>query len=137
MAALTVRILKPEKEIAKIEGASMLLGESVGGQFAILPEHTSLCTILRPGPMEVRVDRGRFHRFAISGGVLKLDTNHVDVFAASGEMSKEIDVTRAEAAKERARERLDSQDKSVDRARAEHALRRALVRLQVASYRQS
>lgn len=136
MSALTVRILKPEREIARIEGATMLLGESVGGQFSILPEHTSFCTLLRPAAMEVRVDRGRFHRFAISGGVLKLRSNHVDVFASSGEMSEEIDVERAESAKKRAQERLDSGDESVDRVRAEHALRRALVRLKVASYRQ-
>ena len=51
-------------------------------------------------------------------------------------MSKEIDVGRAEAAKERARGRLDSGDERVDRERAERALERAMVRLKVASFRQ-
>ena len=136
MPALTVRILKPEKEIARIEGVSMLIGESVGGQFAILPEHTSFCTILRTAPMEIRCERGGLHRFAISGGVLKLNGNRVEVFASSGEMSAEIDVGRAEAAKSRAQKRLDSGGEGVDKARAERALKRSLARIQAASYRQ-
>ncbi len=133
--SLTVRIIKPEGEIANIEGASMLVGESVGGQFAILPDHTSFCTILRIGPMEVRVDKGRFHRFAICSGVLRVSKNQVDVCAASAEISKDIDVERAEAAMKRAKERLESGDERVDRERAERALRRAMVRVKVASFR--
>ena len=136
MLALDIRIIKPEREIARIEGASMLVGESVGGQFAILPDHTAYCTILRPAQMEIRVDKGRIHRFAICGGILRMNKNRVEVCAASGELGKDIDVERAEAAMRRAKERLDSGDERVNRVRAESALRRAMVRLNVASFRQ-
>ena len=136
MSALSVRIIKPEREVARIERASMLVGESTGGQFAVLPDHTSFCAKLRIALMEVRVDKGRFHRFAICGGVIKVSRNQVDVCTESAEISKEIDTGRAEAAMKRARERLDSGDDSVDRERAESALRRAMVRLKVASFRQ-
>lgn len=136
MSSLNIRIIKPEREIARIDGASMLVGESVGGQFSILPDHTAYTTILRTAPMEVRVDKGRIHRFVICGGILRMNKNQVDVCAASGEIGMDIDVERAEAAKKRARERLDSGDERIDKERAEHALKRAMVRLKVASFRQ-
>ena len=51
------------------------------------------------------------------------------VLADTAELAEEIDVARAQAAKERAEKRLRSGSPEIDRARAEAALQRALNRL--------
>ena len=53
----------------------------------------------------------------------------VTVLAEAAEWPDEIDVNRAEAAKERAESRIQGHAENVDIARAEMALRRALTRL--------
>ena len=55
----------------------------------------------------------------------------VTFLAEIAEWPDEIDVARAEAAKERAEKRLASHQEEVDVKRAEYALRRALVRLDI------
>ena len=59
---------------------------------------------------------------------------NITILADSCEYSDEIDVNRAKEAKERAEKRLSQKD-GVDIARAELALRRALVRLDVAGHK--
>ena len=55
--------------------------------------------------------------------------------AESAERRKDIDLERAEAARKRAEERMAKKDKDdkIDAIRAEAALRRALVRIKLAS----
>jgi F-type H+-transporting ATPase subunit epsilon len=76
------------------------------------------------------------HIFAIGGGYLEVLNDQVTVLADSAEHAAEIDVARAEAARERA-ERLLKEDPSdpVDRQVIEGALRRSRVRLKVARKR--
>ena len=60
--------------------------------------------------------------------------DRVIVLADSAERAEEIDVARAEAARDRAQKRLGtSNDPNVDWKRAEESLKRAQVRLQVAA----
>jgi F-type H+-transporting ATPase subunit epsilon len=57
----------------------------------------------------------------------------VTVLADSAERAEDIDLTRAEAARKRAEERVHTLDRKIDYTRAEAALKRALVRIQAAS----
>ena len=69
---------------------------------------------------------------ATSGGFAQVQRDGVTVLAETAELSDEIDVARAEAARDRARERLAQQrEAEVDAVRAEMALARALNRLRV------
>jgi F-type H+-transporting ATPase subunit epsilon len=56
----------------------------------------------------------------------------VTILAEAAERPQEIDVARAEKAKERAEQRLKSNDPQTDYTRAEDALQRAETRLKVA-----
>ncbi len=67
------------------------------------------------------------------GGFLEVRPDRVIVLADSAERGEEIDEARAEAAKQRAEQRLaDKRALGLDEARCEAALRRAVARLTVA-----
>ena len=70
---------------------------------------------------------------ATSGGLFEVLPGGTTALLDTAEWSDEIDPKRAESARERAVNRLASRDKGVDITRAEAALRRALVRIKVAS----
>ena len=104
----------------------------VKGEFGVLPNHISFLTLLEPGEMSYK--QGTTRRFlAISGGYAEVLDNVMTVLAPAAEFGVEIDVNRARAAREKAERRLSEihfEDKNF--AAAEQALRKSLVRLQVA-----
>ena len=112
----------------------MVIAPGIEGELGILPHHTPLMTLLKPG--ELRLKKGDEEiELAVTGGFLEVRPDHVIVLADAAERAEEIDVQRAEAAKKRAQERLAHPEAGVDKARAKAALRRALVRLEVAEKR--
>jgi F-type H+-transporting ATPase subunit epsilon len=70
---------------------------------------------------------------AVAWGFAEVLPDKVTILAETAEHPNEIDVARAEKAKQRAEERLKSNSPEVDYDRAEDALRRAETRLKVAS----
>ncbi len=105
----------------------------VKGEFGVLPNHISFLTLLEPGEMSYK--QGATRRFlALSGGYAEVLDNVMTILAPAAEFSVEIDVNRARAAREKAERRLSEtqfDDKSF--AVAEEALRKSMVRLQVAA----
>jgi len=78
-------------------------------------------------------EHGEKRRIAVTGGFVEVANNRVTVLADTAELDTEIDVGRAQAARERAERRLRSaRSDEIDRARAEAALQRALNRLRAA-----
>jgi len=102
------------------------------GEFGVLPKHISFLTLLEVGEMSYK-QGGERHHLALSGGYAEVLDEVMTVLAGAAEYSDEIDIERARAARGRAEKRmaeLSQEDKEF--AAAEAALRRALVRLQVA-----
>lgn len=130
---LTVSFVTPEKQVSKGE-VDMVIAPSALGEVGILPDHCTLLADLVPGVVELR-HQGQVsgERFAISGGFLEVDRNHVSLLVESAERPDEIDVARARTAlsnSEAALARLSP----VDAEYADHLghAQRARVRLQVA-----
>lgn len=129
-----VDIVTAEKVVFSDE-VDVLVAPGVQGQLGVLPHHTPLMTTLEPGELVMRKS-GQEFVLAISGGFLEVRPDRIIVLADAAERAEEIDISRAEAAKKRAEERLHQpQVPSVDEAMAEAALRRALIRLKVAEKR--
>jgi F-type H+-transporting ATPase subunit epsilon len=105
-----------------------LPGES--GDFGVLPGHAPLLAALRVGPMWYRQGRDVHHAF-VAGGFVEVIGDRVSVLAAVAERAEDIDVARAEAAKQRAEARLATPVVEMDFERARIALMRAIGRLQV------
>ena len=104
------------------------------GSFGVLPGHTPLLSTLTVGEIEYRRGDERSY-VAVSFGFVEVLPDRVTILAQIAEASDEIDVTRAEAAVKRARERLDRPVAEMDYERARLSLLKSLVRLQVATRR--
>jgi len=93
---LTVSFVTPDKHVTEAE-VDMVTAPSAMGQVGILPNHRSLLAELVPGVVELK--QGAYvEEFAISGGFLEVDRNHVALLVETAERPGEIDVERARAA---------------------------------------
>ena len=116
------------------DSVDMVIAPGTEGEVGILPHHTPLMTLLKPG--ELIIKKGSEEtELAVTGGFLEIRPDRIIVLADAAERADEIDEARAEAAKKRAQERLAQPIPEIDKAHAEAALRRALVRLEVAQKR--
>jgi F-type H+-transporting ATPase subunit epsilon len=130
MSSLKIDIVTAERIVYSAE-VDIVVAPGVEGQLGILPHHAPLMTILQAGELVVRKGEQE-ESLAISGGFLEVRPDRVIVLADQAERAEEIDAERAATARKRAEERLKEKPAGLDEAVAEAALRRALVRLQVA-----
>ncbi len=125
----TLRIITPERMF--YEGSvRMVEFDTVEGEVGILPGHIPMTFIIRPGILTITEGDGT-KMAALHAGFAEVLQERVTILAEIIEWPGEIDVNRANEAKERAEERLRTEDGSMDTARAEIALRRALTRIEV------
>ena len=113
----------------------MVIAPGIEGEMGILPHHAPLLTALKYG--ELRVRRGDDEdSYAIGGGFMEVLPLQVTVMADTAERAEEIDLERAEHARQRAQERLlDQAQEDVDFSKATIAWRRSLTRIKVAQAR--
>ncbi|RJQ32757.1 MAG: F0F1 ATP synthase subunit epsilon [Peptococcaceae bacterium] len=124
-----LEIVTPEKKVFS-EEVQFLVAPGAAGELGILPEHAPLVTALHIGVLRVQQAEKQL-KVAVSGGFMEVRNSKVTVLAGAAERAGEIDVTRAEAAKQRAEARLAGGG-DIDVLRAEMALKRALARLKAA-----
>ena len=116
-------MVKDTAEEAQIPGLDGYLG--------ILPGHAPLITELAVGVITYKAS-GTTHTLSVAWGFAEVLQDKVTILAETAERPQEIDIERAQKAKERAEQRLKSNDLKVDYTRAEDALQRAETRLNVA-----
>lgn len=113
--------------------ADMVILPGEAGQMGILPNHAPLLSTLRYGFLTVR--RGGVEEvFTVAGGVVEVQPDIITIMADAAENVREIDVSRAEAARRRAEEMLkQGPPPDTDAYLAmEAALRRSNLRLEAA-----
>ena len=133
MGTLQLEVVTPDKTVVSGE-VEMAVCPGIEGEFGVLPKHVSLLSALTIGGLRYR-NGGKDEHVFISGGFADVNNDVLTVLAESAELADSIDSARAMAAKERAEKRLASHDEKVDMTRAEAALQRAIVRLQLAQLR--
>jgi F-type H+-transporting ATPase subunit epsilon len=126
-----LEIVTPRRVVFKGEVESFSAPGVVGG-FQVLHSHAPLLSALTVGEVRLRNTNGEEFRYATSGGFVEVRDNNVIVLADTAERTDEIDVSRAEAARDRAAQRLAEREKETDFERARLALHRALNRLKIA-----
>ena len=133
---LILEIVTPDRALLRDEVDEVVVPGSQG-EFGVLPGHTPLLSTLKIGELWYRQGPER-HYLAIAFGFVEVLPDRVTVLAQVGERAQEIDVQRAERAKQRAEQRLAQAqphltqvDFDIERARI--ALMKSLLRLQVAS----
>lgn len=131
---IELAIVTPEREVftGSVEGVVLPGSE---GDFGVLPGHERFLAPLRIGEAEIR-SAASTQWAAVSEGFAEVTDGRVVVLVDTCELADQIDVARAEKARDTAQARVDAVrsgvDETSDLARAEAALKRALARLQAA-----
>lgn len=133
MNTFLLEIVTPDHLVFSKQVNSLTV-KGADGDLGILPGHIPLVTPLQVAPLIVKAG-GETTTIAVHGGFMEVHKDKVTVLAESAELPKDIDLERAEAAKERAQRRLQSRSKQddVDHRRAELALQRAVTRIKVSA----
>jgi F-type H+-transporting ATPase subunit epsilon len=129
-SSLDLQIVTPDRLLVQEQVDEVQIPGSEG-YFGVLPGHTPLLASLAVGEMWYRKGQEKTY-LAIAFGFAEVLPDRVTILARLAERAQEIDVERAEAARQRAEARL-TERVDVDFERARAALLKALTRLQVAS----
>ncbi len=126
-----LEIVTPERLIYS-DDIDLITVPTVQGDISILARHVPLISILEPGEIKIKKD-GDVSFLAIAGGFIQVTGQKVTILADAAERAEEIDLSRAEEARERARNLM--QQKQLDKlshAEAMASLQCALTRIKVA-----
>lgn len=131
-----INIVTPNGLIYSHRGSSVSM-RAIDGDRQILYNHLPILTPLTIG--EVRVQRGadgdhKVDHIAVSGGIIEFANNVATIIADNAERARNIDLSRAEAAKQRAEALIKEAKEKHDEQlleRAQIALRRAVNRIHV------
>ena len=126
-----VEIRTPEQLIYEGDVTS-IRAPGVEGNFEILAGHLPFLTALDIGEIRIRESESP-QLMAISGGVFEVLRTGVTALVETAEWASEIDVERAENARDRAQSELTANAPDLNRPQTEAALARARNRLKVAS----
>ena len=130
--SILVDIVTPERRLLS-EEVDMVTLPGIEGQMGILRGHVPLLTTLDIGEIILHKQNDARH-IAVGGGVVEVRPDKVTILAESAEQAEEIDMQRAEAARERARVSLTEAGPRRDPS-ALAALRKSNLRLKVAQRR--
>lgn len=132
MTPFRLQIITPEKTVFDGETEQVIVRTTVG-DVGILKGHEPYCAALGIGQMRI-MQNGGFRRAATSGGIIKVSKEMTTILVQTCEWSDEIDVERANAAKEAAEERIRSAKSDKDMLLAEAKLKRALNRIDTSHF---
>jgi F-type H+-transporting ATPase subunit epsilon len=128
--ALTLEVATPTRLVVA-ETVDEVVVPGSEGYFGVLPGHAPLLATLGVGELMYRKGTAQYH-LALTGGFAEVRNDKVIILAENAERPDEIDRERAQRARERAERLLSGREADIDYARAQAALARALIRLQVA-----
>lgn len=126
-----VEIITPDRVFHTGE-ATMIEFNTAAGELGVYKKHIPLTTVLAPGIVTIHNDGEEDVLAAVHSGFAEILPDKVTLLAEIAEWPDEIDKARAEAARQRAEERLAHKTEATDIKRAEFALRKALVRIDIA-----
>jgi F-type H+-transporting ATPase subunit epsilon len=126
-----LEIVTPEKMVVN-EAAEEAQIPGLNGYLGILPGHAPLISELGVGIITYRAG-GATKTLSVAWGFAEVLQDKVTILAETAERPEEIDVARAQQAKERAEQLLKSNDPELNYDRAQDDLKRAETRLKVAT----
>jgi len=124
-----IELVSPETITYSGEADYVLARTRGGGDIAFQPGHVPFVGSLEICKVEILTTDGGREAFAVHGGFLQVAGDKVTILSDVSEHQKDIDVRRAQAARDRARGALDEDEGD---AAAAAALARSLLRLRTA-----
>lgn len=125
---MQVELVSPERILFSGE-AEMVILRASGGDIAFLDNHAPFLGTVDIGVVRILRAGQPDERAAVHGGFVEVRDNRVIILSDVAELASQIDVERARDAQRRAEEQMRAEHD----AECEAALRRATVRLEVAT----
>ena len=126
-----IKIITPEKIVYEND-VNAIYAQGTSGNFGILPNHIPFMSVLAIGTAKVVKDTTE-SIFSVMGGTFQFKNNEAIILTEAAELGSDIDMARAQLAKERAEALLGSAESKKEIKAANAALARALARLKAAS----
>ncbi|MGA7672426.1 MAG: F0F1 ATP synthase subunit epsilon [Nitrolancea sp.] len=130
MAKLRVEVVTGERIVYEEDDVDMVVAPGADGTLGILPRHAPIVSLLALGEMRIKKG-GMEESIVVFGGFLEVSHDQVRILADTAERAEDIDLDRAQTARDRAEARLSERTAQIDFTRAEIALRRSMIRLRV------
>ena len=125
---MDVKIMAPDRVFYEGQ-VSFIEFNTTEGILGIYPKHIPMTVVISPGVLKFVEANGETKEAALHSGFVEVLGDSITMLAESVEWPDEIDIRRAEEAKIRAERRI--KDDSQDMNRAELALKRSVVRMQL------
>ncbi|MBE5946767.1 MAG: ATP synthase F1 subunit epsilon [Lachnospiraceae bacterium] len=125
---MQIKIIAPDRPFYEGE-VTFIEFNTTEGILGIYPKHIPMTVVIAPGVLKIEENGGETKEAALHSGFAEILGDSITILAESVEWPDEIDVKRAEEAKVRAERRIE--DDSMDLNRAELALKRSIVRMQL------
>ena len=122
-----LEIVTPERQFFTGDAEALIL-PSVDGEIGVYPGHEPAVTAVEPGELRYKAG-GRWEPAAVGAGFAEIRQDRVILLVGFAEHPEEIDRKRAEAARERAEERLRQKQSIHEYYHSKAALARAMARL--------
>lgn len=129
MDQFTLKIITPERVFYE-DQVDMVEFNTTEGEVGIYPKHVPMTLIISPGILTITKD-GEPKSAALHAGFVEVLPDKITILAEMIEWPEEIDLARAQAAYDRAKERLEKKETGIDVMRAETALQRSIARIHV------
>jgi F-type H+-transporting ATPase subunit epsilon len=127
---IELEIVTPERLVVKDRAESIQI-PGRNGYLGVLPGHAPLITELAVGEI-VYANAGVSTRLSVAWGFAEVLPDKVTIIAETAELAGDIDVPRAEAARDRAQQHIQQAGDVAAYEEAANALARAEARLSVA-----
>lgn len=129
-----LEVISPER-VFYTGDVEMVELNTTEGEIGIYADHIPLTTIVAPGILTITEEGEQIKEAAVLEGFMEITQDKVTILAQSCEWPEEIDLNRAQEAKIRAERRLKNSDENINIARADLALRKSLIRIELAEKR--
>lgn len=103
----------------------------IEGELGILPGHTPLITLIRPGLVRIHTNGNQEEEIFVAGGVLEIQPHHVIVLADVAIRSKDLDEAKAKEAMERAKAAAKTSASEIELAKVEAEISMLAERLRI------
>jgi len=129
VSTFKTEIVSPDRVVWSGEAQSVTF-RTVEGSMGVLDRRAPIVTALDIAMMEVKTEKGKIE-FAVHGGLLRMNGEELIIVTDAAEKAEEIDVYRAEKAKQRAEDLLEKAKNDVERYKAKASLQKNILRMRV------
>ena len=133
MDTFGLKIISSDRVFYEGRCRKMIVPVPDGGGMEILPHHEDMVIAVVIGEAMLQFEEGEWVNLAVGAGFLEIVNNRVTLLVETAEKPEEIDVRRAEEAKQRAEERLRQKQSIHEYYHSRAALARAMARLKATS----